>query len=120
MTSNTTSLSSLLAAPSHRIQTVCVSPVSPRPSSSGPKVFHPGSPSTVHELMNNDFTALTQADMEDIRTAVASALLAPDMSARWCFMAPTPWKRRPFSSTSPVIFTGAQRSRHHQDPDGPG
>ena len=36
---------------------------------------------TVHELMNNDSAGLTQADMEDIRTAVASALLSPDIDA---------------------------------------
>ena len=41
----------------------------------------PGVDIAVHELMNTDSACLTQADMEDIRTAVASALLSPDIDA---------------------------------------
>jgi len=86
----------------------------------------PGIDITVHELMNNDSACLTQADMEDIRTAVASALLSPDIDAVVVLHGTDTMEETAFlvdlhhDDDRPVIFTGAQRTADHQDPDGPG
>ncbi|HET7666008.1 MAG TPA: asparaginase [Mycobacterium sp.] len=90
---------------------------------------HQGVPSgveiTVHELMNSDSACLTQADMEAIRTAVASALLSPDIDAVVVLHGTDTMEETAFlvdlhhDDDRPVIFTGAQRTADDEDPDGP-
>jgi L-asparaginase len=75
--------------------------------------------------MNNDSAGLTQADMEKIRTAVASALLSPDIDAVVVLHGTDTMEETAFlvdlhhDDDRPVIFTGAQRTADHPDPDGP-
>src|SRR6476659_8105661 len=73
----------------------------------------PGIAITVHELMNNDSAGLTQADMEDIRTAVTSALRSPDIDAVVVLHGTDTMDETAFlvdlnhDDDRPVIFTGA-------------
>ena len=79
----------------------------------------------VHEVMSKDSSALDFADLDTIRTAVADAL-AEDGCAGVVVLHGTDTMEESalyvdlfHDDERPVVFTGAQRTADHPDPDGP-
>lgn len=80
----------------------------------------------VRELMSKDSSAFDFADMDSVADAVATALTDPDCVGVVVLHGTDTMEETAFlvdlfhDDPRPVVFTGAQRTSDHSEPDGPG